>query len=175
MRARANCPLVGLYPHYLRSLPTLQYVLGRGLSVTLEVPLRTTVRYADYGGEPRRPITGRHRAALARHLMHVKIAALVQTSNWPPPLDAGATGPQSLLISSSLLCGRRHLLQRGGRSCPNEARPAPSHHSKPLALVPGWPGLGLSLARNPALRLPARCRGRFLRTSKCLLRTGHGR
>ncbi|KAH8131546.1 hypothetical protein LI328DRAFT_158796 [Trichoderma asperelloides] len=69
-------------------------------------------------------------------------------------------GPQSLLISSSLLCGR-HLLQRGGRSCPNEARQRPSHHSKPLALVPGWAGLGLSLARNPARRLSARRRGPF--------------
>lgn len=48
--------------------------------------------------------------------------------------------PQSLLISSSLLCGR-HLLQRGGRSCPSQARPAPI---TPLEATGACPWLGWS-------------------------------
>lgn len=130
-------------------------------SVALEVPLRTKI------------LRLRGRAAPANHRL-----LSIRTSKAPyacqnccrPKHQSGRRhwtlarrGPQSLLISSSLLCGR-HLLQRGGRSCPNNARPAPITPLEATGACPwlAWPGLGLLLARNPALRLPARRRGSFL-------------
>ncbi|EHK42873.1 hypothetical protein TRIATDRAFT_320225, partial [Trichoderma atroviride IMI 206040] len=66
------------------------------------------------------------------------------TSKWPLPLDAGATGTPvaSHFFIVVTECGRRHLLQRGGRSCPNEARPAPITPLEATGACPwpGWPG-----------------------------------
>ncbi|UKZ60721.1 uncharacterized protein TrAtP1_001992 [Trichoderma atroviride] len=140
-----TCKLpIGGAPSALKSLPTLQY--------------------ADYGGRPRQPITGRHRDALARHLMHVKIAALVQRPSGRCHWTLARRGPQSLLISSSLLLNVDAAIccREGGDHALTKLAQRPSHHSKPPALVPGRAGLDLLLARNPALRLPARRRGSFL-------------
>lgn len=57
--------------------------------------------------------------------MHVKIAALVQTSKWSLPLDAGGTRTPVASHFFIVVMRTPSAAERGGRSCPNEARPAP--------------------------------------------------
>lgn len=116
-----------------------------GSSVTLEVPLRAKIRSLRGRAVPANHGPPSSRASKAPYACqnccprpNVKVAAAIGLAR---------RGPQSLLISSSLLCGRRHLLQRGGRSCPNEARPAPITPLEATGACSwlAWPG---SLARQ---------------------------